>query len=266
MTTCLKCVVYAFLLGTCLASHAAENKGAETLAERLQQYYKSVKAIAGAPETTHLRPLFVQQPGILSVSPDDVAYLDVCPSTFHDGAIHSTPGYFCSELAHKQWQSLKVSQRVFVTGLQVNLTADKVEVHLTTCDRCETVSGQPNLRSLVIFVFPRGYLSQATADEVIGAIDTLLTAVPVSDPTANVITKPAVSNTGLPSKQVAPPSASPPTGQPPEIATIKIGMTCDEVQKLLGKPQSIVDLGAKLIYVYPNLRVLFMNGKLTDVQ
>jgi len=47
---------------------------------------------------------------------------------------------------------------------------------------------------------------------------------------------------------------------------IKKDQTPEEVQKLIGKPQSIVDLGAKLVYVYPNFRLLFVNGKLTDVQ
>jgi hypothetical protein len=34
----------------------------------------------------------------------------------------------------------------------------------------------------------------------------------------------------------------------------------------LGKPDKIVNLGAKQIYVYKDLKVTFLNGKVSDVQ
>jgi hypothetical protein len=48
--------------------------------------------------------------------------------------------------------------------------------------------------------------------------------------------------------------------------TIALGMTPAQVERSLGRPKNTVDLGAKKIYVYPNLKVTFLNGRVSDVQ
>ncbi len=60
-----------------------------------------------------------------------------------------------------------------------------------------------------------------------------------------------------------PPEQQAPPPQPP---TIQLGQTVDKVQAVLGEPDKIVNLGAKLIYVYKDLKVTFMNGKVADAQ
>jgi len=49
-------------------------------------------------------------------------------------------------------------------------------------------------------------------------------------------------------------------------ATISLGQTTDQVVSILGQPKNIVDLGPKKIYVYPDIKVTFNNGKVTDVE
>jgi hypothetical protein len=48
--------------------------------------------------------------------------------------------------------------------------------------------------------------------------------------------------------------------------TIGLGQTKDEVVAILGQPQKMVNLGAKEMYYYPDMKVIFTNGKVTDVQ
>jgi hypothetical protein len=43
-------------------------------------------------------------------------------------------------------------------------------------------------------------------------------------------------------------------------------MTTDQVQAAMGKPEKIVNLGPKQIYVYKDLKVTFLGGKVADVQ
>jgi hypothetical protein len=43
-------------------------------------------------------------------------------------------------------------------------------------------------------------------------------------------------------------------------------MTIDQVKAALGDPVSIADTGTKPIYVYKNLKITFLNGKVSDVQ
>jgi hypothetical protein len=53
---------------------------------------------------------------------------------------------------------------------------------------------------------------------------------------------------------------------PPPLQTIQLGQSVDEVTAALGQPGKIVNLGAKQIYVYRDLKVTFLKGKVADVQ
>jgi hypothetical protein len=72
-------------------------------------------------------------------------------------------------------------------------------------------------------------------------------------------------------QESAPPDAAAPPAQPAEEPaappkTIALGQTKDQVVAILGKPQKIVNLGPKEMYFYPDMKVIFINGKVTDVQ
>ena len=53
---------------------------------------------------------------------------------------------------------------------------------------------------------------------------------------------------------------------PPGPVTISLGQTIAEVEAINGKPDKIIDLGAKKIYVYKDLKITFTDGKVSDVQ
>jgi hypothetical protein len=57
-----------------------------------------------------------------------------------------------------------------------------------------------------------------------------------------------------------------PPQQQAEPQTIEKGQTPDQVEAALGKPDKIVNLGAKQLYIYKDLKVTFVNGKVSDVQ
>jgi|HubBroStandDraft_1064217.scaffolds.fasta_scaffold29931_2 hypothetical protein len=44
-----------------------------------------------------------------------------------------------------------------------------------------------------------------------------------------------------------------------------VGQTIEQVTATLGQPKVILDLGPKKIYVYPDLKVTFVDGKVSDV-
>src|SRR5579863_766711 len=52
----------------------------------------------------------------------------------------------------------------------------------------------------------------------------------------------------------------------PATATITLGQTTDQVLGILGQPKSMVDLGAKKIYVYQDLKITFNNDQVSDVE
>jgi hypothetical protein len=61
-----------------------------------------------------------------------------------------------------------------------------------------------------------------------------------------------------------PVSAAPVAPAAPQ--TVKLGQTLDEVQAALGAPAKVANLGPKVIYYYSGVKVIFKNGKVSDVQ
>jgi hypothetical protein len=57
-----------------------------------------------------------------------------------------------------------------------------------------------------------------------------------------------------------------PTASPVAPPTVQLGQTADQVQAILGQPDKIVNLGPKQIYVYKDIKVTFVNGKVTDAE
>jgi hypothetical protein len=48
--------------------------------------------------------------------------------------------------------------------------------------------------------------------------------------------------------------------------TLSLDMSISDVKAIQGEPQKIVDLGAKKIYVYKDLKITFTDGRVTDIQ
>jgi hypothetical protein len=62
-------------------------------------------------------------------------------------------------------------------------------------------------------------------------------------------------------------NASVPAEQPSsQTPTISLGQTIDQVVAILGKPLQIADLGAKKIYKFKDMKITFVNGRVSDVQ
>jgi hypothetical protein len=82
---------------------------------------------------------------------------------------------------------------------------------------------------------------------------------------AEVVSVDSATQESAPADNAAP---SPQAASGPASApkTIALGQTKDEVVAILGQPQKMVNLGAKEMYYYPDMKVIFTNGKVTDVQ
>ena len=48
--------------------------------------------------------------------------------------------------------------------------------------------------------------------------------------------------------------------------TVELGQTPDQVKSAVGAPDKIIKLGAKEVYVYKDMKVVFVDGKVSDVQ
>ncbi len=66
-----------------------------------------------------------------------------------------------------------------------------------------------------------------------------------------------------PSDSLAQDNGAAPAGPPPTLA---LGQTIEEVTAIEGPPKSVVDLGAKKIYLFSHYKVTFKDGKVSNVE
>jgi hypothetical protein len=59
---------------------------------------------------------------------------------------------------------------------------------------------------------------------------------------------------------------APPPPPPADPKSIENGMTKDQVVAIMGQPISTAKVGTKEIYTYKDLKIIFINGKMTDAQ
>jgi hypothetical protein len=68
------------------------------------------------------------------------------------------------------------------------------------------------------------------------------------------------------SEAVASVSAAPAAVGGSGTTTIAMGQSIEVVTAKMGQPKKIIDLGAKKIYTYPDMKIIFENGKVSDVE
>jgi hypothetical protein len=59
--------------------------------------------------------------------------------------------------------------------------------------------------------------------------------------------------------------AAPAAAAAPATVSLAVGQTVDEVTNAMGNPKQIVKAGAKQIYIYPDMKVTFVNGKVSSI-
>ncbi len=111
------------------------------------------------------------------------------------------------------------------------------------------------------FPFPKDRTPQP--EEIMKTISEVVTVDPGSGGQSAAAS--GAPQSSAPPAPIAPPPP-PVDAPPPAPKTIALSMTRDVVIAILGQPQKVVKLGAKEIDIYPDMKVTFTNGKVSDVQ
>jgi len=75
---------------------------------------------------------------------------------------------------------------------------------------------------------------------------------------------PAAPSQSMPTPSAAISAPIPPPPAPPKVVTV--GQTREEVAAILGQPSKVAVVGKKEIDYYPDMKVIFVDGKVTDIQ
>jgi hypothetical protein len=266
-------IVLTLVASAVISSGTPAVAQAVSLQEQLAAQYKLVKMgsdTSGYSVVEKGTLLAIQKGGILGVPYGD----SQVPATKYEGGTVKGPsglsllgrksvmGRFGKEQTTHLFPS---GDKVYPTKIDVNLDKDTVALGIVACDTCNKTDPPTYNKAQVVFQFPKGTLAKASAGEVEDTIGQLLS---ISDDTQSDQGGQQADQGGQ--QQAAgsggQQAAQPEQQQQAEPAEVKLGMTPDQVEAALGKPDKKVTLGPKQIYIYKDMKVTFKDGKVSDVQ
>jgi hypothetical protein len=266
------------LLAVTILPMALANSQAVSLQEQLAAQYKLVKMgsdTSGYSVVEKGTLLAIQKGGILAVPYGDQ---NVLSNKYEGGTIHAPSGLslmgrksIMGKFGKEQTTHLfAVGDKVYPMKIDVNVTKDTVTLEVVACDTCNKTDPPTYNKANVVFQFPKGSLANAAAG---GVEDTIGQVLTISNDDAQAG---GGDQGGGDQQQGGDQAAAQQGGQQPaaqeqpaapaEPASIDKGMTTDQVQSAMGKPDKIVNLGTKTIYYYKDMKVIFLSGKVSDVQ
>jgi hypothetical protein len=210
--------------------------------------------------------LLVQKDGIGAVPGSGVGFTTASfGSNYKDGRIRRD---LLSSLVANKTQGLRnlaVGEGVYL--LRVQATDSNVILDVQACGACSPASAEPDpVRATVTFPFKKGFLENTPIEQILSTVGEVFTPA-----NSNPVTEASPQPPGPPTEVAPPlPPATPATLPPAEPARepvkIELGQTLEQVQAILGRPDKVVDLGAKKIYLYKDLKITFVDGLVSDVQ
>ena len=246
-----------------------------TLQEQLAAQYKLVKMgsdTSGYSVVEEGTLLAIQKGGLLGVPYSDTNV----QSNKYEGGVVKSPnalvskgiGFGMKRFGKEQTTKLFAKgDKVYPTKIEVNLEKDTVTMGIVACDTCNKTDPTTYNKTNVVFAFPKGSLAKASAGQVEDTIGQLLTISTDNqkDSQAQGGDQQQGGDQGAQGAQQGGQQPAP-QEQQQEPASIEKGMSPDQVEAAMGKPEKKVTLGTKQIYYYKDMKVVFLNGKVSDVQ
>jgi hypothetical protein len=254
-------LVAALIAGSVAASPLAaqQNQAGKANIERgLQANYMPTK-LTGVGD--QLR--FTQLGTVLVIQLDGMGASPVTEFTFgnnyKDGRIKRSAA---ASLIHNanSVRDLRAGDRVYL--LKTEVKDSGVVFNVQTCDFCDGSPmdlAQMPFRAALTFQYPKGYWNNTDFAQIQQAIGEVFAFAGGSGAGAQPNPEP-VAPSGAQVSQQPPPA---PQSEPVKIG---LGQTTDQVVAGLGQPDKVVDLGSKKIYIYKDLKITFVDGKVSDVQ
>ncbi len=254
---------------------ASANAQAPTLQEQLLAQYKLAKMGSDTGGYS-----VIEKGGILGVPYSDQSVLS---TKYENGTVHSPSttvskgiGFAMKKFGKDQTTHLfPAGDKVYPTKIEVNEAKDTIVMSIVACDKCNNTDPPTAMKANVVFQFPKGSLLSANAGSIEDVIGQLL-SISNDDAQQGGDQGGGQQQGGDQGGQAQ--GAQPQGGQPPaqpaaqeqaapaEPVSIEKGMTPDQVEAAMGKPDKKVTLGTKQIYYYKDMKVIFLSGKVSDVQ
>jgi hypothetical protein len=207
----------------------------DTLRTSLEAVYPLSHRAALSPDriTQQGVVLVIELPGIAADPSSDVRY---SVTYVNDGKISEQGGATTALFGKTNTRVFKPGEKVYVVTVKVG--DDYVMLELLSCDMFDVErhgsTRQTRYKAALSFKFDKDSLPTLTADKI------------------KAVIAPVVATEAEASAQ--------------NTKTISLGQTPEQVEAILGKPDKVVNLGPKVTYIYKDMKVVFQDGKVADVQ
>jgi hypothetical protein len=217
-----------------LAGPFARASNHDALKEALEAKYQLTKTGIDRVRITQPGTVFViQKDGISGDLASDATFLN---NKVSNGQVSQAGGFMAAMQDKKTSRDLKSGDKVYV--FKIDVKDDQVQVFVITCDTYDVnlhgSTRQTRYKALLSFELGKDFMGTADAAAVEKAVEAVMT----------------------PESEV----------QAASTKSVDLGQTPAQVEAALGMPDKIVHLGAKMIYVYKDMKVVFVDGKVSDVQ
>lgn len=206
----------------------------DALKEALEAKYQITKTGIDRVRITQPGTVFiVQKDGISGDLASDMTFLN---NKVHDGQVAQAGGFMASMQGKTTSRDLKTGDKVYLFGIDVK--DDQVQFFVITSDTYDVnVHGstkQTRYKAQLSFELGKDFMASATPEAVEKAVEAVI----------------------MPEAEA----------QAASTKSVDLGQTPDQVEAALGKPDKIVNLGSKMIYVYKDMKIIFVDNKVSDVQ
>ena len=182
------------------------------------------------------------------------------------GLLHkcpTTPDALSDETTTKLF---KVGDKVYPTKIAVDSAKDTVTMSIVACDTCNNTDPPTYNKASVIFQFASGTVAKGNVSQIEDTIGQLFAISTDDQQQGNNQGGQGGNQQGGQGGGQGGNGGGGGQQQQAQPQSIEMGQTQDQVRNSLGQPDKMVNLGPKQIWVYKDLKVTFLNGRVVDVQ
>lgn len=217
-----------------LPIHSPANDEKNGLKEALEAKYGLTKVSWDKVRVTDPGPVYVLKAE--GVNADRATDMTMLVNKVVNGHVEQPKGFGASMFSKQTTKQFKPGERLYLTKIEI-----KDEgllfwfISTETSDYSEHGSTkQTRYRAVLGFEIPKASMEASQIDDI----------KKIVDPIVLLETDAQAANT----------------------KTVELGQTPDQVKAAVGAPDKIIKLGTKDIYVYKDMKVVFVDGKVSDVQ
>jgi hypothetical protein len=233
----------------------------------LQKKYTLTELTADKTQITHDGiQLSLKQAGVYSLPCKNFMVLD---NKVEEGKVGKQNMFVSASFTKMHGHVLQSGEKIYVTKIESkpDNKNDVLKFSVASVENIDGGDGSERYCSTVSYKLKKGVLSEGSPDDIEQIVETVLSP----DNSGGDSRQETASNTPPAAQPAAPVqrAAAPPPPQPAPATPpppLSIGETSSQVLQAYGMPTKIVDLGKKKTFFYKDIKVVFTDDKISDMQ